>query len=168
MFTDIGKLNALLGTADQYLITDSGFNLLDFATDMSALSGPNISFQTLPYTPENNVPSPRLPPAHRTSTSSTCPYIQQLVASAFNPQPVATGAKTATKSTAATSSATAGPRSVGAQVIGGRTAADPTATPTSSAGTAAAAPAGRSRSRRTRPTASRACTRSELVVTLSV
>ncbi len=124
MFTDIGKLNALLGTADQYLITDSGFNLLDFATDMSALSGPNISFQTLPYTPENDVPVPGYPSPQDVNIINV-PYIQKLVASAFNPQPAATGA----------ASATAAPQSVGAQVIGGRTAADPTATPTSSAGT---------------------------------
>jgi anionic cell wall polymer biosynthesis LytR-Cps2A-Psr (LCP) family protein len=151
MFTDIGKLNALLGTADQYLITDSGFNLLDFATDMSALSGTNISFQTLPYTPENGVTVPGYPSPQDVNIINV-PAIQKLVASAFNPQSAAAGATSATKSTAptlpagstvttvpagitATSSATAAPQSVGAQVIGGRTAADPTATPTSSAGT---------------------------------
>jgi anionic cell wall polymer biosynthesis LytR-Cps2A-Psr (LCP) family protein len=101
MFTDIGKLNALLGTADQYLITDSGFNLLDFATDMSALSGPNISFQTLPYTPENDVPVPGYPSPQDVNIIDV-PYIQKLVASAFNPQPAATGAASATTSTAPT------------------------------------------------------------------
>ncbi len=101
MFTDIGKLNALLGTADQYLITDSGFNLLDFATDMSVLSGPNISFQTLPYTPKNDVSVPGYPSPQDVNIINA-PYIQKLVASAFNPQPAATGATSAAKSTAPT------------------------------------------------------------------
>jgi len=48
VLSDIGKLNALLGTASQYLITDSGWNLLDFATNMHALSGKNLQFYTAP------------------------------------------------------------------------------------------------------------------------
>src|SRR6202034_2215437 len=48
-FSDIGTLISLLGAASQYLITDSTFNLLDFATDMRALSGQNLSFRTLPF-----------------------------------------------------------------------------------------------------------------------
>ena len=99
VFTDIGKLNSLLGTADQYLITDSGFNLLDFATDMSALSGQNISFQTLPYTPENDVPVPGYPSPQDVNIINV-PAIQKLVASAFTPSAPATGAKTATASAA--------------------------------------------------------------------
>ena len=99
VFGDLGKLNALLGTADQYLITDSGFNLLDFATDMSALSGQKLSFQTLPYTPENNVPVPGYPGPQDVNIINV-PYIQQLVKTAFDPQPATTGAKTATKATA--------------------------------------------------------------------
>jgi LCP family protein required for cell wall assembly len=48
VLTDLGQLNALLGTASQYLITDSGWNLLDFATDMHALTGKNLQFYTAP------------------------------------------------------------------------------------------------------------------------
>jgi anionic cell wall polymer biosynthesis LytR-Cps2A-Psr (LCP) family protein len=99
VFGDISKLNALLGTADQYLITDTGFNLLDFATDMRALSGQDLSFQTLPYTPENDVPVPGYPGPQDVNIIDV-PYIQQLVKSAFNPPSPATGAKTAAKSTA--------------------------------------------------------------------
>jgi anionic cell wall polymer biosynthesis LytR-Cps2A-Psr (LCP) family protein len=99
VFGDISKLNALLGTADQYLITDTGFNLLDFATDMRALSGQDLSFQTLPYTPENDVPVPGYPGPQDVNIIDV-PYIQQLVKSAFDPPSPATGAKTAAKSTA--------------------------------------------------------------------
>jgi anionic cell wall polymer biosynthesis LytR-Cps2A-Psr (LCP) family protein len=102
VFSDIGKLNALLGTADQYLITDSQFNLLDFATDMSALSGENLSFQTLPYTPENNVQVPGYPSPQDVNIIDV-PYIQQLVKTAFDPQPAAPGALPATKGTASPS-----------------------------------------------------------------
>jgi anionic cell wall polymer biosynthesis LytR-Cps2A-Psr (LCP) family protein len=99
VFGDISKLNALLGTADQYLITDAGFNLLDFATDMRALNGQDLSFQTLPYTPENNVPVPGYPGPQDVNIIDV-PYIQRLVKTAFDPQSPATGAKSAVKSTA--------------------------------------------------------------------
>jgi LCP family protein required for cell wall assembly len=45
---DFGQLSALLGTARQYLITDQGWNLLDFAPQMKALSGKNLKFYTAP------------------------------------------------------------------------------------------------------------------------
>jgi LCP family protein required for cell wall assembly len=48
VLTDLGQLTALLGTAKQYVITDSGWNLLDFATNMHALSGKNLQFYTAP------------------------------------------------------------------------------------------------------------------------
>jgi LCP family protein required for cell wall assembly len=46
--TDLGELTSLLNTAKQYLITDSTWNLLDFAPQMHALSGKNLSFYTAP------------------------------------------------------------------------------------------------------------------------
>jgi LCP family protein required for cell wall assembly len=48
ILTDLGQLTALLGTAKQYVITDSGWNLLDFSTQMHALSGQNLKFYTAP------------------------------------------------------------------------------------------------------------------------
>jgi len=48
--SDLGQLTALLDTAKHYLITDSTWNLLDFATDMHALTGKNLSFYTAPIT----------------------------------------------------------------------------------------------------------------------
>jgi LCP family protein required for cell wall assembly len=57
-FSDITKLTSLLGGASQYLIADHSFDLLDFATDMKAFSGKNLSFTTLPSAPTNNVTVP--------------------------------------------------------------------------------------------------------------
>jgi LCP family protein required for cell wall assembly len=48
ILSSFGKLTQLMGTAKQYLITDQGWNLLDFASDMRALTGKNLSFETLP------------------------------------------------------------------------------------------------------------------------
>jgi LCP family protein required for cell wall assembly len=48
VLTDVGQLTSLLGTADKYLITDSSWNLLDFSTQMRALSGENLKFYTAP------------------------------------------------------------------------------------------------------------------------
>ncbi len=96
VFSDLGKLNSLLSSADQYLRTDATFNLLDFAIDMHALSGQNVSFTTLPFTPENNVPVPGYPGPQDVNIIDV-PAIQQLVKSAFDPQPTSQpGAKRAT------------------------------------------------------------------------
>ena len=46
--TDLTQLTGLLGTADQYIITDSSWKLLDFSTQMRALSGENLKFYTAP------------------------------------------------------------------------------------------------------------------------
>jgi LCP family protein required for cell wall assembly len=46
--SDLGQLTALLGSANQYLITDSTWNLLDFAPQMHALTGQNLQFYTAP------------------------------------------------------------------------------------------------------------------------
>jgi LCP family protein required for cell wall assembly len=45
---DLGQLTSLLNTASQYLITDSTWNLLDFAPQMKALTGQNLQFYTAP------------------------------------------------------------------------------------------------------------------------
>src|ERR1700733_9693356 len=48
VLTDVGQLTGLLSTADKYLITDSSWNLLDFSTQMHALTGENPKFYTAP------------------------------------------------------------------------------------------------------------------------
>ena len=45
---DLTKVNSLLSTASQYVITDSGWDLTDFATQMRSLTAKNIVFKTLP------------------------------------------------------------------------------------------------------------------------
>ena len=48
ILSDLGQLTSLLGTAKKYLITDSTWNLLDFAPQMKALTGKNLQFYTAP------------------------------------------------------------------------------------------------------------------------
>ncbi len=81
-FSDFGVLNSLLDSASQYLITDSTFNLLDFATSMRALSGSHLSFQTLPISGQvNEMP---LNGSKQDVNLIDVPYIQQYVKSAFS------------------------------------------------------------------------------------
>ena len=48
MLDDLTKIQALLSVAQQYLITDSGWNLLDFAAQMRSLTSGDLTFRTLP------------------------------------------------------------------------------------------------------------------------
>ena len=48
VLSDLTKINSLLSVARQYVITDSGWNLLDFATQMRSLTSGSLSFHTLP------------------------------------------------------------------------------------------------------------------------
>jgi LCP family protein required for cell wall assembly len=77
---DLSKLHALLDVAKRYVITDSGWNLLDFATQMRSLTSGHLLFRTLPIErygtwgnpPQDvNIVNPR--------------YIRQLVHAAFYP-----------------------------------------------------------------------------------
>ena len=45
---DLTKIQSLLSVAKQYVITDSGWNLLDFVTQMRSLTSGNLTFHTLP------------------------------------------------------------------------------------------------------------------------
>src|ERR1022692_1729393 len=45
---DLTKVAALLSVAKRYVITDAGWNLLDFATQMQDLTSGNLIFRTLP------------------------------------------------------------------------------------------------------------------------
>jgi hypothetical protein len=117
VFTVTGKLDSLLGSASQYLITDSTFNLLDFATYMRGLSGNNVSFQTLPFTPANNVSVPGYPTPQDVNIIDV-PAIQQQVQSVFDPGQVAPASGAATPG-AATPGASAAPSSVTVDVYNG-------------------------------------------------
>jgi LCP family protein required for cell wall assembly len=85
VFSDLGKLNSLLGVASQYLRTDSTFNLFDFATNMRALTGGHVSFQTLPISGQvNDMP---LNGSLQDVNTINVPYVQQYVHNAFYPPP---------------------------------------------------------------------------------
>jgi LCP family protein required for cell wall assembly len=92
--SDLGALNNLLGSASKYLITDSTFNLLDFATNMRALSGSNMTFETLPIASE--VTGMALNGSAQDVNIINVPYIQQLVQTAFGVQPAGSASATST------------------------------------------------------------------------
>jgi LCP family protein required for cell wall assembly len=48
LLTDVGQLNSTLNFASNYLITSKGWNLLQFAGEMGALTGQNLTFHTTP------------------------------------------------------------------------------------------------------------------------
>ena len=86
VLTDVGQLTGLLSTADKYLITDSSWNLLDFSTQMHALSGENLKF----YTRRSSATRPSTartptrstsPPSRRRSRRSSPPRRRQRAAS---------------------------------------------------------------------------------------
>jgi hypothetical protein len=81
---DLAKINSLLSVAKQYVITDSGWNLLDFATQMRSLTSGNLSFNTLPIESYITI-------AGQDANQVNLPYIQQLVHQAFYPVPGASG-----------------------------------------------------------------------------
>jgi LCP family protein required for cell wall assembly len=86
-FSDLGLLNKLLGTASQYIITDSTFNPFDFVTNLRALTGSHLTFQTLPFSGQvNNMP---LNGSAQDVNLIDVPYIQQYVNKAFYAPPAA-------------------------------------------------------------------------------
>jgi LCP family protein required for cell wall assembly len=86
-FTDLGLLNRLLGTASQYLITDSTFDPFDFVTNMRALTGSHLTFQTLPIASQVN--NMQLNGSKQDVNIIDVPYIQQYVKNAFSAPPAA-------------------------------------------------------------------------------
>src|SRR5689334_11876351 len=98
---DLGKINSLLSVAKQYVITDSGWNLLDFATQMRSLTSGNLSFNTLPIESYITI-------AGQSANQVNAPYIQQLVHNTFYPAPrAASSAKPHPRSTVTVSPAQA-------------------------------------------------------------
>ena len=85
-FSDLGLLNRLLGTASQYLITDSTFDPLAFVTNMRALSGSHLTFRTLPFSGQVN--GMKLNGSAQDVNLVNVPYLQQFVKNAFYPPAV--------------------------------------------------------------------------------
>ena len=81
---DLTKINSLLSVAKQYVITDSGWNLLDFATQMRSLTSGSLSFNTLPIQSYITIEG-------QSANQVDVPYIQQLVHNTFYPAPRPSG-----------------------------------------------------------------------------
>jgi LCP family protein required for cell wall assembly len=75
---DLTKIEALLSVARQYVITDSGWNLLDFITQMRSLTSGNLTFYTLPIVGYEKI-------AGQDANEVDPSYIQQLVQETFYP-----------------------------------------------------------------------------------
>jgi LCP family protein required for cell wall assembly len=91
VLSDLNQLKSLLDTAKQFVITDSGWNLLDFATEMRSLTGKNLTFKTLPIVTFGKM-------AGQDVNIIDIPTIQHLVQTSFTAP--STGAKGSTKSKA--------------------------------------------------------------------
>ena len=78
---DLTKINSLLSVAKQYVITDSGWNLLDFASQMRSLTSGNLTFHTLRIEGYSTIDGQ--------SVNLVNPaYIQQVVHETFYPAPL--------------------------------------------------------------------------------
>ena len=85
---DLTKLNDLLTVASKYLITDQGWNLLEFIGQMQGLSLGNVSFRTLPEVAPITIDG-------QDANEINVPQIQQLVQQAFYPAPKASASSSA-------------------------------------------------------------------------
>jgi hypothetical protein len=94
VLNDLTKMNALLSVAKQYVVTDAGWNLLDFAGQMRALTSGNLLFRTLPiqgYATIEGQDANEVDPAS----------IKSIVHSAFYPAPQPLAAKQGARGRAA-------------------------------------------------------------------
>jgi LCP family protein required for cell wall assembly len=114
-FSDIGKLTSLLSIASQYVITDSTFNLLDFASNMRALTGNHMTFTTLPIAGESDI---ELNGTMQDVNDIDVPYIQQEVHNTFYP-PATANQTSARKSGAKATATAAAPSAVTVTVYNG-------------------------------------------------
>jgi LCP family protein required for cell wall assembly len=91
LLSNIGDLEALLGHAKSYLVTDTRFNPFEFATKMKALTGKNLHFYTAPIT--------GFPVIDGQSTNSIdLPAVQKFIQDKFTPAgPAAKPSGTATE-----------------------------------------------------------------------
>jgi LCP family protein required for cell wall assembly len=92
---DLTKLNDLISVARQYLITDAGWNLLDFISQMRGLSLGDVTFRTLPEVAPITMDG-------QDANEINVPQIQQIVAETFYPAPHASASASASPSAAAT------------------------------------------------------------------
>ena len=92
VLTSFSQLTSLLDVAKRYVITDSDWQILDFATEMHALSGRNLTFQTLPITGFQTFYLGSTP---EDANTIDIPAIQQQVEKAFTAAAASSGGKKA-------------------------------------------------------------------------
>lgn len=91
VLNDLSKVTALLSVAKRYVITDAGWNLLDFGAQMRGLTSRNLVFHTLPIKGYATING-------QDANEVDVPYIQRIVHSTFYPpavQPSAAPPRTA-------------------------------------------------------------------------
>jgi LCP family protein required for cell wall assembly len=117
--TDLGQLTSLLGVAQKYLIASGGWNLLEFANEMHALTGKNLTLSTLPIaTTQNNVMVNGVP---QDVDIINVPYARHLVQSAFSQPPAGQAKGPAAKKKSASASPIPPPSTVTVDVYNGGT-----------------------------------------------
>jgi LCP family protein required for cell wall assembly len=86
VLSDLTKMQALLTVAKQYVITDAGWNLLDFASPMKSLTSGNLIFHTLPIEGYSTI-------ANQSVNLVNPAKLKAIVHAAFYPPPGARAAK---------------------------------------------------------------------------
>jgi LCP family protein required for cell wall assembly len=110
VFTDLTQMNALLTVAKQYLITSSGWDLFQFASEMKALTGKNLTFQTLPIVSYQTIDG-------QDANVVNPAYIKQVVHDTFYPP--ATPRKSAAKKSAKPAATSLAPSATTVDVYNG-------------------------------------------------
>jgi hypothetical protein len=82
VLSDFGAVTTLLSNAKSWLMYDSGWNLIEFAVDMRALSSSALDFTTLPEISTNDVDIPGYP-GLQSADYINVPGIQEQVSKAF-------------------------------------------------------------------------------------
>jgi LCP family protein required for cell wall assembly len=88
--SDLTQLPSLLNSAKQYLITDSTWNLLNFAPQMRALTGKNMQFYTAPIVGYATIDG-------QAANQVDIPTIQAAIKAKFDPAPAAAAPPSATE-----------------------------------------------------------------------
>jgi LCP family protein required for cell wall assembly len=97
---DLTKVQALLSVAKQYVITDAGWDLLDFIAQMRSVTSGNLTFRTLPIVGYETIDGQDANVVNPT-------YIQQIVQETFYPAPKsASSASSSAQATAGNSNIT--------------------------------------------------------------
>ena len=116
--TDVGQLTSLLDVARKYIIASGGWNLLEFASEMHALTGKNLTLSTAPIAGTQN--GLMLNGVSQDVDLINLAYVRQLVQTTFSRPPAAKATGPASRKPAKTTPAVP-PSSVTVDVYNGGT-----------------------------------------------